>query len=596
MKGTWRHTIGALILLFPMFIATVLLLNPYKLPEPYHFIDFITSLRVLFNVHEIEKQFFEVYVQRNDLYFVIVVAFTVVIINNLIDQFSHKVAVTTRIIWYTLLISSFIIRRFIWWTFDMEITAELVSLISETNGNESSGFVATYILTWNGIKFILKAALIAIIIYFSELLWARYSQRFLANRIIQIVITSVILIMVPFAVKSMLTYNVTKNTLANNTINAVIQAIQQHRSNEKAAENFYKIVEEIANKKNVATCEENDISVIFVLGESFIKGHASIYGYKLPTTPYIDREAKNGNIIAFTNVITPFNSTTPSVKNMMCLNNLSHSEQWYNCIFWPQLFRKAGYETMVFDNQRSQDRHLSGSFYQMYSPKVSRACYSRDNNSMYMYDADMLPSFEQNINESKSKRIFAFIHLMGQHFPFDGGRYPKQEHIFRAKDIKRNEPWLTNDKKEYIATYDNAIRHTDRTLKGIFDVFRERNAVIVFISDHGEEVYDYRDKANRPPMDSNMKSGYAHCQHDIPFIIWMSDKYRSKHPEIEGIAKEAINKPYMHDRIGNMMLTLGMIKTQYYNAKDDILNSQYTYSDRIITASGKQINYDEICK
>ncbi len=586
LKNIWEYTIGSILSYFPLFVSIVILLHPYYF-NPDKLITYLTGLCNLFYLGDD----FETQVMRNDLYFVIFVAWISVIVVRMIAQWSCKLALSIRIVIYSLLIITFITRRFLLWTFDMDITTEMLSLLLETNKTESSGFVSSFILCWHGAKYIIKAAIIAFIIVVGEFLWARYIQN-KVKRSVKVIATIIVIILMPFAGLSAYTYNSTQGITGQNTIGAINTAMHGLKQSKKRVDVFYMTIEKISNQKNIAFCSDDSIDVVFILGESFMKSHASIYGYYLPTTPCMQEEQKKGNVVLFTDLISPFQGTTPSMKNLFCLNNLSKGEEWSEYAFWPQLYTRAGYETLVFDNQRGADRRYNGSFYEMYSRQVVNQCYTQVINKLHMFDADMIQTVKNRV-EKANTHIFAFLHLMGQHFPFYN-KCPEGEKVFTEKDIKRKESWLTPEKKKYISDYDNSIRHTDKTLKGIIDIFRNRKAVVVFISDHGEECYDYRDKANRPPMDASMKGEYAHCLHDSPCIVWMSDKYKSAYPDIVKKVIEAKDRPYEHDLIGNMLLTLGRIKTPYYRASDDILSSSYIQSKRFLYETEPHINYDEI--
>ncbi|HEF4899786.1 TPA: sulfatase-like hydrolase/transferase, partial [Campylobacter lari] len=83
------------------------------------------------------------------------------------------------------------------------------------------------------------------------------------------------------------------------------------------------------------------------------------------------------------------------------------------------------------------------------------------------------------------------IQLMGTHFKYDR-RYEKQFAKFTSKDIKRN---LDEKFKVNIANYANAVLYNDYFVNEIFNLFKDKEAIIVYISDHGESVYEYRDRA-----------------------------------------------------------------------------------------------------
>lgn len=147
--------------------------------------------------------------------------------------------------------------------------------------------------------------------------------------------------------------------------------------------------------------------------------------------------------------------------------------------------------------------------------------------------------------------------------------------------------------RKEIANYDNAIVYNDHVLKCLFDIFRNRKAVAVYVSDHGEEIYDYRPRANRPPVDDSRRSDYAHYQHDTPCLMWYSDRYKKAYPDIIEKAQQANNKPYTHDLIGNMMLHLGHINTPYYRATEDILSDKYKTELRNIYTQKGVYSYED---
>ena len=63
----------------------------------------------------------------------------------------------------------------------------------------------------------------------------------------------------------------------------------------------------------------------------------------------------------------------------------------------------------------------------------------------------------------------------------------------------------------------------------IFDLYRNKNAVVVYFSDHGEEIYDYRDQRGRHVSYAPSADMLRH-QNEVPFVIWCSDRYKQLHP------------------------------------------------------------------
>ena len=580
----YKYTIGIVILCLPLFIATVVLLQPTCL-NPNAPLSYITGLKYLFSINEVNI--------RNDLYFCFAIAWLMCIFVNLMTKINTRYANTLKIIWYAIIILLFITRRFLYWTFNLDINASTLSILMETNGTESFGFLKSFIFTWQGMKFFIKFCFIIFAVIASEWLWNRFKELVIKKKIVKISTSLLLIVFLPFIVLTL--YSFTENlSTSGNTIFAITEAVKDIKAKGKESTAFYKTIKRIDNQRNVAQCKEDSIDVVFIIGESFNRNHTSIYGYtSLPTTPHMQKEFDDGRLIAFSDVISPFNYTTPSIKNMLSLNNLAKKEEWHNNIFWPQLFHKAGYKVSVFDNQRTFDKTNNGSFYEMYQPLVKSLCYDYVSDDIWWYDPEVAQTIKEKLSEEKGNRTFYVVHLDGQHFPF-ADRTPNREKKFTAADIKKRDSYLTQDMKQAIADYDNAILLNDKTLGEIFKIYKQRKAIIVFLSDHGEEIYDYRPKAMRPPMNTHMKKQYALHLHSIPVFVWISEQYKSSYPKIVNLILQAKNKPYSHDIIGNMMITLGHISSPYYRAEDDILNPQFKHGKRLMMELNPPLDYDSI--
>ena len=138
------------------------------------------------------------------------------------------------------------------------------------------------------------------------------------------------------------------------------------------------------------------------------------------------------------------------------------------------------------------------------------------------------------------------------------------------------------EKKKEISDYDNAIYYNDYVLKNIFDKVRNTNSVVVFIADHGEEIFDYRDKAHRPPMNPEMKTQYLQCRHEIPAFVWCSDVYKMQNQRLYEGLQSSILKSGSSDLFGHLLLRLSNITSKYYNKENDISSSSYKERPRIV--------------
>lgn len=590
----WRYTFGAILYRFPLFLATLILLDPKKY-DPSNIFSYFTGMDLLFTIES--DCITGLTYTRNDFYYALLVAWIAVAIVCMIDSVlrmgggnkTRKITLATICsTWYVILAFVFLLRRFLIWTFGMQITNESLGFLLETNGEESWGFIKSFLLNWQGAKWLIKFILTLLIIGLAEWIWAKWRHKLTHNRIACTITSIVISLLLPIGIISINNYEYVGWLSGQNTLSSVIIAIRDYEKNKLLSENFYENIKRVDEEQQAAYCTDDSLDVIFVIGESFIRHHASLYGYSLPTTPLLQQEERKGNLIAFNNVVSPANGTTVSVTNMLSLNSLANGEKWYDYVFFPQLFHKAGYKVLLFDNQHGIDKSNSGSFYQMYSSITTSRCYDYIADDIWNYDREAVAAVLPFIEKERGK-TFYLIHLMGQHVGYEE-RSPIDDRKFKPNDIKRSEPWITEDMRKLIAYYDNAVLQTDKVLGKLFNSFRNRKAVLIFVSDHGEEVFDYRPMFGRRPMDPKMKKQYAHNMYDVPCVVWMSDKYKSEYPEKAQALYKSKSKPYSHDRIGHLTLSLGRITTPYYRPIDDISNEQFLPTKRLV---GK-IDYDSL--
>jgi len=258
---------------------------------------------------------------------------------------------------------------------------------------------------------------------------------------------------------------------------------------------------------------DDSLTLIVVIGESFIKWHSPLYGYELNTTPYLSEAYRKGNLFAFNDVSTPYNITSKVLRNVFSSNSVGFHERWSDSPFFPAVFRSHGYEVHFWDNQYQPyskegfDFSLNVFLHSQYN---SEYVFSLQNKKQFEFDGELV---EQYMAETailpQPKWQMVIFHLMGQHaayynrFPHDG-----RFNHFHVDSIKRTEPYMTAEKRQLIADYDNAVYYNDKVIKNIIQAFVKRSAVLVFFSDHGEEVYDYQDSwVRNPPHTHSFSEG-----------------------------------------------------------------------------------------
>lgn len=327
-----------------------------------------------------------------------------------------------------------------------------------------------------------------------------------------------------------------------------------------------------------------------VIGESFNKYHSSLYGYSHNTNPNLLEERRKGNLYVFTNAISPYNMTSSVIKNVFSTNSIMNKEYWYNKPVFIVLFKNLGYKVFFWDNQKSDIKGGAVDFSLnsfLYNDKVANLSYNFVNNKVYKYDGDLFSDF--CLNAKLGNRNLVIFHLMGQHFSVSD-RYPKNKgfDIFNIDSI--NKRTFGVSAKSYISYYDNATIYNDYVLEKIINKFRNRNSILFYFSDHGEEVYDYRNMVGRTHESKKTKEILKY-QYEIPFMIWCSNSYIDQHKNFMKKLVRSLNKPYMIDNLSHLLFDVGNVSTPYYKSSCDIISNNYKCLPRIVQ---DDYNYDMI--
>lgn len=335
------------------------------------------------------------------------------------------------------------------------------------------------------------------------------------------------------------------------------------------------------------SASNDSLNVIVVIGESYIREHAALYGYPLQTTPFLSHEQQEGRLFVFTDMVSPYNQTTRVIRNLLSCNSLGHHEDWSSAPPFTAIYKKNGYHVTMYDNQKNFDMGFVFAYSlntYLYHPQIMKACYHETNDSTFEFDGQMVDDYQKRQTPS-AKRLVLF-HLLGQHVGFEY-RYPKNFAYFNEDSLSfRKEPWLTKDMREDIVHYDNATRYNDHVLQQIIGLYDQQNTIVVYLSDHGEEVYDYRENSGRDDwgMGSDPRQ-VLRWQYMVPFVVWCSDKYAATHPDIIKQLQNATSRPAMLDNVCQLLFHLSDLKTPYYNKTRDVLSSNYVCPKRILNES-----------
>ena len=348
-------------------------------------------------------------------------------------------------------------------------------------------------------------------------------------------------------------------------------------SNELASQQVDRLIE-AKDKMSVDSCSFKSPNIVLIIGESYGKLHSQQYGYFMPTTPRQIKREKSGLLVPFSDVVAPWNLTSFVFKNVFSLHVVGEKGEWCDYPLFPSLFRKAGYHVTFITNQflpkaKQAVYDFSGGFF-LNHPELSEAMFDSRNQQLYRFDRGLLDDYDKNQQQHNTDHNLIIFHLLGQHVKYNQ-RFPSDRRHFKAEDYEKKRADLNGKQRNVLADYDNAVLYNDSIVDAIISRFEDKEAIIIYMPDHGEECYE----GNRGFICRNHSAAIdydlAHYEFEIPFWIYCSYKYAAKHPDIYKEIIGAKNRRFMTDALPHMLLYLAGIHTKDYHAEYNILSPQY---------------------
>lgn len=345
-------------------------------------------------------------------------------------------------------------------------------------------------------------------------------------------------------------------------------------ANELTAKQVKTLVENI-DKAKVDSCSFRSKNIVLIIGESYNRHHAGLYGYHKDTTPRQEARAQKGELIPFSDVVAPWNLTSFVFKALFSLYTVGDKGEWCDYPLFPELFRKAGYHVTFLTNQflpqaKEAVYDFSGGFF-LNNPQLSHAMFDTRNTRLYRYDDGLLGDYDRLRNQNRDNNLIIF-HLKGQHVDYRT-RFPLDRRHFNPEDYDR--PDLKEKELRVLADYDNAILYNDSIVDQIIKRFEDEDAIVVYVPDHGEECYEGDVHFYGRMHSTEITARLAREEFDIPFWIWCSHKYMVGHPSLFNDIVKSKNRRYMTDALPHLLLYLAGIQTPYYRSDLNVIGDGY---------------------
>jgi glucan phosphoethanolaminetransferase (alkaline phosphatase superfamily) len=272
----------------------------------------------------------------------------------------------------------------------------------------------------------------------------------------------------------------------------------------KAREEYIRHIKILkANKKNQIYDK-----IIIVMGESANKNHMSLYGYTIPTTPFLTFLQKSKKLYVF-NAIAPTNQTRYSIPIDLTEANVHYYQDRYlhSCSILTN-FKANHYETYWISNQGrvgKNDSSISSMAYE------ANASFFANLNYLEAKTDDVLLDYLNKLQTNSGKEMY-LLHIMGSHSDYIN-RYKKESALFK-------------NAKNVVEEYDNSIYYSDYILSQIFERFKHEKLLLIYISDHGEIInLENNGHGFLPPYKDEFT---------VPFVIYSN----VKNPRLDEIYRD----------------------------------------------------------
>ena len=502
------------------------------------------------------------------------------------------------ILYFLASIECFLLIFFGTWVNEM-----VIQLLLGTNLDETGGFIRMYVFTRDFLKYFLVVVISFIVVV--------YSLRF-SNKIK--LIRDWLIFFIAFVVFSCMLINVWRDVRFVGLMgNGDPQLIASRRFSMSYSKNYttlgrlfyaarinFILAEDIQNLEDTLSqereveCEYRSSKIVLIIGESYNKHHSSLYGYCLNTNPLLGEEFENGNLFLYSDVITPFNATYRCLKSVFSFASQDNNTYWTSDVLFPALFKDAGYCVKFISNQEvrgeSEDTWNSFNNY-LVNDRISKYLFDYTNKRKFQYDGDLIQDNLKIICDSPYQKAELIIyHLMGQHVEYSE-RYPREYGVFKNSDYTHRAD-LDNASKSIVASYDNATYYNDKVVSDILGFYKEEDVILIYFSDHAEEVYDFRNRAGRC-HDELIIPKRAKYEYQIPFMIWMSDKYMASHPAVVENIRNSLNYSFMIDDLPHLLIDIAGIDYEAFEPSRSVINPSYDKNRTRFLEVSKQ-NYEVI--
>jgi glucan phosphoethanolaminetransferase (alkaline phosphatase superfamily) len=410
--------------------------------------------------------------------------------------------------------------------YQITITQDSISYFFETDPHEALGFVGYYFVLW----VVLNIALAV----FGTGVFLRLRQTGNRTKILVSLVLCLFFIAVPY-IRPFMPYTIVQSTIS---YFREIGRLSEFTKNRPPFPDL------------PVSCNKKESVVVLVIGESARPDHFSINGYFRNTSPNLEKSGAVSYPDAWAyRSATEF--TIPCILTGRCSGSEGKPVLDYSLMSY---FRRAGFITAWISNQGYLNRF--NTYISVFAKEADTVVYANRSGSfsgiLKVYDESLFPHVEDQLAKRASRKLIV-LHTIGSHWSFEA-HYPDAFRKFRP--VCTNRRPLSCDRNEVLNSYDNSILYTDFFLGELFKRLKDMNALVLFVSDHGESLGE-KDLYNHGHPDP--------VEHPEQFrtalFVWASPEFAAVNPGMMACCRRNRLRHWRHDVIFHSLLDAAGIGT-----------------------------------
>lgn len=293
-----------------------------------------------------------------------------------------------------------------------------------------------------------------------------------------------------------------------NWISALAMVAYKYSSDKEEQQNLLSPAEKFTY---ILPAGQEDLTIVFVIGETTRSDHVGMLGYERETTPLLSRE---NNLVAFRG----HSCDTATYLSLRCMfvreGGVGEDEE--RTLKEQNVFHTLsalGFHTEVYSMQSEVwFYNLTGArdfiFREMIAAIPGNAGKPVD-------DMLLAQQLQQSLQRQDKGKHLYILHTKGSHFMYSQ-RYPRQFARYQPECLHIDAGCTS---EQLINAFDNSVLYTDYFLSQTIQTLRNKKAILFYASDHGESITDNQHFHATPRNIAPPE------QRRVPMMVWMSDAF-----------------------------------------------------------------------